>query len=419
MITVSAPVSLVADAVVDRAAGQVGRRQRAAGGQHQRDEHERHAPAVGPQQRQQLAELARAPALARRSPAASQARHLGLLGLAVEERPARAARARRSRGTARTSSSSSSCVPRAATRPSSSTTISSASEIVDRRWAITNVVRPSITSPQRLLDPALGGGVHAGGGVVQDQDARVGQQRPGDRHALALAAATGSARARRPASRSRRAGPATSSCQPGARGGLAHLVVAGVRARVGDVLAQRGGEQEGVVGHQRDLAAQRRRGPRRARRRRRSAPRPGRRRTGAGSASPAWSCPSRWRRPAATVCPAPRPGRCRAAPARRPRRSRRSRRAAPPARRRAAAPALRRAPSARARGRGSRTRARPRPPLAGPCRATTPSMRIGRGEHHHVAVEGHELAERDRAVDRPGGRPRAGSPPARAGAGSR
>ena len=41
-------------------------------------------------------------------------------------------------------SSSSSCVPCAAIRPSSSTTISSASAIVDSRWAITNVVRPAM-----------------------------------------------------------------------------------------------------------------------------------------------------------------------------------------------------------------------------------------------------------------------------------
>ena len=43
-------------------------------------------------------------------------------------------------------SSSSSWRSVAATRPSSSTTISSASAIVERRWAITNVVRPAISS---------------------------------------------------------------------------------------------------------------------------------------------------------------------------------------------------------------------------------------------------------------------------------
>ena len=78
--------------------------------------------------------------------------------------------------------------PRAATRPSSSTTISSASAIVESRWAMMIVVRPSITVAQRQLDPRLGGGVDRRRGVVEDQDARVDQQRARDRDALALTA---------------------------------------------------------------------------------------------------------------------------------------------------------------------------------------------------------------------------------------
>ena len=41
---------------------------------------------------------------------------------------------------------------------------------------------------ERELDALLGRGVDRGGGVVEDQHARVGEQRAGDRHALALAA---------------------------------------------------------------------------------------------------------------------------------------------------------------------------------------------------------------------------------------
>ena len=41
-------------------------------------------------------------------------------------------------------------------RPSSSTTTSSASEIVDGRWAMMKVVRPRITSVQRGADLELG-----------------------------------------------------------------------------------------------------------------------------------------------------------------------------------------------------------------------------------------------------------------------
>jgi hypothetical protein len=41
---------------------------------------------------------------------------------------------------------------------------------------------------ERQLDAPLGGGVDRGGGVVEDQHARVRDERPRDREALALAA---------------------------------------------------------------------------------------------------------------------------------------------------------------------------------------------------------------------------------------
>ena len=78
--------------------------------------------------------------------------------------------------------------PRATIRPSSSTTIWSASAIVESRCAMMIVVRPAITSCERDADPRLGGGVDGCGRVVEDQDPRIGEQRAGDREALALAA---------------------------------------------------------------------------------------------------------------------------------------------------------------------------------------------------------------------------------------
>ena len=42
--------------------------------------------------------------------------------------------------------------------------------------------------PQRVVDRLLGAGVDGAGGVVQDEDRRVGQDRPGQRDPLALAA---------------------------------------------------------------------------------------------------------------------------------------------------------------------------------------------------------------------------------------
>ena len=66
--------------------------------------------------------------------------------------PARSGRARRSRGRPRSSRAGRRGLPRAAIRPSSITTISSASAIVERRWAMITVVRSRIASrrPSRI-----------------------------------------------------------------------------------------------------------------------------------------------------------------------------------------------------------------------------------------------------------------------------
>ena len=80
------------------------------------------------------------------------------------------------------------CVPVAAMRPSSSiSTTRSASAIVAGRWAMISVVRPCITSASARADLVLLRGVDRGGGVVEDQDTRVGEDRAGDRQPLALA----------------------------------------------------------------------------------------------------------------------------------------------------------------------------------------------------------------------------------------
>ena len=51
-----------------------------------------------------------------------------------------------------------------------------------------NVVRPAIASSSASLMLLLGRGVDRGGRVVEDQHARVGEQRARDRDPLALAA---------------------------------------------------------------------------------------------------------------------------------------------------------------------------------------------------------------------------------------
>jgi len=71
-------------------------------------------------------------------------------------------------------------------RPWLRTTIRSARSMVERRWAMTSVVRPRRRALERCLDPTLGLGVQGGGRLVEDQDGGVLEQRAGNREPLAL-----------------------------------------------------------------------------------------------------------------------------------------------------------------------------------------------------------------------------------------
>ena len=64
----------------------------------------------------------------------------------------------------------------------------SALRTVDRRWAITSVVRPCISVSSACWTEALGLVVERRGRFVEHQDRRVLEQRAGDGDALALAA---------------------------------------------------------------------------------------------------------------------------------------------------------------------------------------------------------------------------------------
>ena len=189
-------------------------------------------------------------------------------------------------------------------RPWSSTTISSASAIVERRWAITNVVRPAIASASASLMLCS---VEASTEEVASSRISTrgfATQRARDRQALALAAGERQAaladlrvialrQARDELVRLRAARRLLRSPRGGA-----------VRARVGDVLGDARGEQERVVADDRDGAAHASARSPRARRRRRAAPRRRRGHTAARSARRGSSCPSRWRPTSATVRPA-------------------------------------------------------------------------------------------------------------------
>ena len=243
------------DPLVDRQPGEVRRSQPRGGRDDQGDHHHHHPPPVGPQQAEHPAQLARALVLApdqppevptsrRRRPAGALAdsasssvasatsdpwvsgsalgrRHrrrgsvvarsrrsqpCHLLALArgrAAGRPSPPCRARRSPRTA----GSARAAPRACRGrrfgPPSMTTISSASEIVDIRWATMNVVRPAITSRRpRLIAASVArrptrsrrrGSGSAGRRAAPGRSRSAGAARP-----------RASGRARRPASRSRR-----------------------------------------------------------------------------------------------------------------------------------------------------------------------------------------------------------------------
>ena len=78
------------------------------------------------------------------------------------------------------------CPPRRS-RPGRSTMMRSACWMVERRWAMTIAVRSRQHHVQPLLDLRLGQRVDAGGGLVQNDDRRVLQQHPRQRHQLPLA----------------------------------------------------------------------------------------------------------------------------------------------------------------------------------------------------------------------------------------
>ena len=145
---------------------------------------------------------------------------------------------------------------------------------------------------KRTLDLALGGGVDARGRVVEDQHAWVGDQRTRDRDPLALPAGQ-----REPALAHERVVAVRERLDEGVdlRSPCGELDVRRrrIRPRVGDVLAHARGEQEAVVGHQRDRARAAHPDRSRARRGRRSRPTRSSRRRAARSTRRASSCRTR------------------------------------------------------------------------------------------------------------------------------
>ena len=182
---------------------------------------------------------------------------------------ARAGRAPRSRGRPRSTPTRSSCVPRAATRPWSSTTISSARAIVERRWAMITVVRPRIAScrPSRIFASVVASTDAVASSRIRI--ARVDDERARDRDALALPAGE-----RDPALADHRVvalgQPLDELVRLREPRGLLDLLVGRLGPAEREVLAHGRREEERILRDRADLAAQRVERQRRARRRRRS-----------------------------------------------------------------------------------------------------------------------------------------------------
>ncbi len=128
--------------------------------------------------------------------------------------------------------------------------------MVDSRCAITIAVRPGEQAAQARLDASLGVQVHVGGGLVQHEDARVGDQGAGEREQLALTG--GQLRAALADLGVVAVGELCDELlRADRRRGLADVIFAGVGSAEGDVLADGAGEQERLLGHDPHLRAQR------------------------------------------------------------------------------------------------------------------------------------------------------------------
>ena len=164
-------------------------------------------------------------------------------------------------------------MPRWTMRPCSITRISSARRTVASRCAMMIDVRPAQQRVERLLDQDLARAVDVRGRLVEDQDARVGEQRARDRDQLALAGGEpGAALADdvvEPAPRSaRRRGRRRSPQRPRRPPRRSR------RAAEADVVGDRAAEQERVLEDDSELPPVASAAGRRGGRCRRRAPRP-------------------------------------------------------------------------------------------------------------------------------------------------
>ena len=120
---------------------------------------------------------------------------------------------------------------------------------------MTMAVRPCKQAFQGLLDQGFGDGVDVGGGFIQDQDARVGQDGAGDADELALPDREVDAAFQDAGLVAIRQG-ADKVVGVGQAGSLLHLSGGGFGYAVADVLGDGAGEEEGFLRNDAHLAVQ-------------------------------------------------------------------------------------------------------------------------------------------------------------------
>ena len=141
---------------------------------------------------------------------------------------------------------SSSWVPLSMIRPCSMTMIQSEFLTVERRWAMTKVVRPFHEGVHAVLYQFLGTGIDGGGGLVENQRRRVGDRCPGDGKELPLALAQVGAVAGEHGIVAVRE-TADKAVGVGQFGRLDAVLIGGVQFTVTDVVHDGAGEQMGIL----------------------------------------------------------------------------------------------------------------------------------------------------------------------------
>ena len=129
--------------------------------------------------------------------------------------------------------------------------------VADRREAVGDHEAGAVRAQRRhrLLDEHLGAGVDRAGGLVEDQDRRVGEEGAGDGEQLLLAGAHGAALVVDDGvvAVGQRVHEAVDVGGPRR---LEDLLLGGVEVAVGDVLADGAAEQPGVLEHHADVRPQ-------------------------------------------------------------------------------------------------------------------------------------------------------------------